>query len=163
MAELRNVTIELPEPLIASALRLAARRKSTLGKMIHDILRAEIRAGTGAAKTPNRADEQILAPLRVRLATDFARAKGWRDLGHRLRGKGYELREAGGGLALYSHPGGRRLCKASELGHAYVALMRRFQAPFPGHSHRHLVDKVLGPAWGGRDRTDADFSVFEPF
>ena len=67
--------------------------------------------------------------------------------------------EAGGGLALHAHPKGTRLCKASELGHAYIPLMRRFQAPFPGHSHRHLIDKVLGSGWNA----DEDFCVIEPF
>ncbi|MCF6232334.1 MAG: relaxase/mobilization nuclease domain-containing protein [Rhodobacteraceae bacterium] len=162
MNELRDVTIRLPEPLIASALRLAEQRRSTLGKIIHDILSLEIESSTRVAKTSNRADEQLLAPLRVLLASDFALAKNWQCLNRRLRIKGYDLREAGGGLALHSHPGGRRLCKASELGHAYIPLMRRFQAPFPGHSHRYLVDKVLGPAWPPEEM-DQQFSVIEPF
>lgn len=162
MNELREVTIRLPEPLIASALKLAEQRRSTLGKIIHDVLSLEIKSSTRVAKTPNRADEQLLAPLRVLLATDFALAKSWQCLLQRLQVKGYELREAGGGLALYSHPRGTRLCKASELGHAYIPLMRRFQAPFPGHSHRYLVDKVLGPACPPEE-VDEHFSVIEPF
>ncbi|MBL4766811.1 MAG: hypothetical protein JKY94_03740 [Rhodobacteraceae bacterium] len=72
------------------------------------------------------------------------------------------MREAGGGLALHSHPEGVRMCKASELGHAYVSLIRRFGAPFPTHSHRHLVDKILGPAWLPQDDADG-FDVTEPF
>jgi hypothetical protein len=40
--------------------------------------------------------------------------------------------------------------------------MRRFQAPFPEHSHRYLIDKVLGPAWTPEE-VDKQFSVIEPF
>ncbi|MFT4959961.1 MAG: hypothetical protein ACI92Z_001038 [Paracoccaceae bacterium] len=76
--------------------------------------------------------------------------------------QGYALREAGGGLALHSHPEGVRMCKASELGHAYASLMRRFGAPFPTHSHRHLVDKNLGPVWAAGNDADG-FDVTEPF
>ena len=159
MDNLREVTLKLPEPLIADALRLAQHRDMTLGQVLRDALGAEIRRSAGPAKTPNRADEQLLAPLRVLLATDFAQAHSWADLSGRLQQKGYALCEAGGGLALHSHPKGVRLCKASELGHAYMSLMRRFGAPFPGHRHRHLVDKVLGPAHSGPD----DICVIEPF
>ena len=47
---------------------------------------------------------------------------------------------------MHSHPEGRRLCKASELGHSYSTLMKRFGTPFPGHSHARLAERVLGAA-----------------
>jgi hypothetical protein len=124
--------------MIAGALRLAQARDSTLGQIIRDALSAEIRRCSRNATMPNRAEEQLLA-------SEFALAKTWYDLQERLQAQGYALREAGGGLALHSYPDGMRMCKASELGHAYASLMRRFGAPFPRHSHRHLVDKILGP------------------
>jgi len=98
----------------------------------------------------------------VLLATDFAQARNWQDLSARLQEKGYILREAGGGLALHSHPKGVRMCKASELGHAYMSLMRRFSAPFPGHRHRHLADRILGVTWAAPEDPD-DISVIESF
>lgn len=162
MDDLREVTLKLPEPLIAGALDLARHRDMTLGQVLRDALGAEIRRSAGPAKTPNRADEQLLAPLRVLLATDFANARSWADLAKRLQQKGYALREAGGGLALHTHPKGTRLCKASELGHAYIPLMRQFGAPFPGHRHRHLADRVLGPSRPVPDEPD-DICVIEPF
>jgi len=42
MNHLREVTIRLPESLIAGALRLASQRNSSLAKMIHDMLSLEI-------------------------------------------------------------------------------------------------------------------------
>lgn len=160
--DMRDVTLRLSEPMIASALRLAQARDATLGQVVRDALSAEIRRCSRNATTSNRAEEQLLAPLRVLLASEFARAKSWQDLKNRLQIQGYALREAGGGLALHSHPEGVRMCKASELGHAYVSLIRRFGAPFPTHSHRHLVDKILGPAWLPQDDADG-FDVTEPF
>ena len=131
------------------------------GQIVRDALSAEIRRSSRNATTPNRAEEQLLAPLRVLLATDFARARTWQDLIKRLQGQGYALREAGGGLALHSHPEGVRMCKASELGHAYASLMRRFRAPFPSHSHRHLINKILGPPQRHQNTPDG-FDVIEP-
>ena len=163
---MRVVTFKLPEPMIAGALRLAQARDSTLGQIVRDALSAEIRRCSRNATTPNRAEEQLLAPLRVLLASEFALAKTWQDLQARLQAQGYALREAGGGLALHTHPDGMRMCKASELGHAYASLMRRFNAPFPSHSHHHLVDKVLGPTRIYKTVTQQDdtdgFDVIEP-
>ncbi len=153
----RDITVKLPEPLIAAALRMAGERDVSLGQVIRAALAGEIQRAGRNATPPNRAEEQLLAPLRVLLAADFAEAGSWQELDQRLRDKGYALREAGGGLALHSHPDGARMCKASELGHSYSALMRRFAAPFPHHRHRHLADRLLGPAW----QEEEDFDVIE--
>ena len=164
--DIREVSVALPAPMIDAARQLAHARDVTFGQIVREALAAELRRAGQPAKTPNRADEQLLGPLRVLLAADFAQARGWSDLQARLTAKGYALREAGGGLALHGHPDGRRLCKASELGHAYRSLMRRFGRPFPGHSHAQIADRVLGPGWR-RPETDEGpedgFDVLEPF
>ena len=144
--DMRDVTLKLPEPMISVILRLAKARDASFGDVVRSAISAEIARSSRTAKTPNRADEQLLAPLRVLLAQDLAEAKSWHQLQTALQTQGFALREAGGGLALHSYPDGDRLCKASELGHSYASLMRRFGRPFPGHSHRHLVDRILGPA-----------------
>lgn len=140
---LHPVTIKLPEPLLRAAEEVAQARDISLGALIRAALSAEIRRANLPAKTPHRADERLVDPLRALLAVDFGAARDWPDLQARLAAKGFALREAGGGLALHDHPGGTRLCKASELGHAYASLMRRFGAPFPGHSHHGLAARVL--------------------
>jgi hypothetical protein len=81
--------------------------------------------------------------VRALLAEDFAHATGWEDLQRRLRRKGYRIAESGGGIALEHHPDGARVCKGSDLGYAYAALMRRFNAPLPGHSHSHIANRIL--------------------
>lgn len=102
-----------------------------------------------AARTPFRAGERphdleyLLAPLRELLAEDLARAHSWANLQDRLAGHGYTFRERGGGLALFSTTTAARICKASDLGWTYADLIRRFDAPFPGHSHTHVAQRVL--------------------
>ncbi|APZ52398.1 hypothetical protein [Salipiger abyssi] len=158
----RDVTVRLPGPLYEAALRLARQRDETLGRVIREALAAEIGRQRNGAKSPNRADEQLLGPLRVLLAADLAEARSWDDLRTRLRDKGFALHPAGGGLALHSHPDGTRLCKASELGQSYVTLMRRFGRPFPGHPHRRLAEPILPPV-PRQEEDDFDVIDREPF
>ena len=156
MSETR-IEILLNDDLYRAANALAARRDISVGQLVRDLLAREITRARNA-KPPVRADERLLAPLRARLADDLAHARDWPDLERRLTAKGYALRAAGGGLALHDLPGGRRLCKASELGFSYARLMRRFGAPFPGHSHTWLAERLLSPA-----PRDEDCEVIEPF
>ncbi|WP_306155044.1 hypothetical protein [Roseovarius sp. MMSF_3281] len=64
------------------------------------------------------------------------------DLQARLAAKGYTLREAGAGLALHCRDSGDKRAKASDLGYSYSRLLRRFNAPFPGHSHAYLFNRA---------------------
>lgn len=82
-------------------------------------------------------------PFRALLAADLSRATGWSDLQDRLSLHGYTFRERGGGLALYSVTTAAHICKGSSLGWSYADLIRRFDAPFPGHSHTHVAERVL--------------------
>lgn len=140
--DMQTITLRLPEPLLRAAVLLAQDRDCSLGALVRNAVAAEIKRAQSRAKTPNRADERLVDPLLALLAADFGEARSWPDLQQRLAAKGFALREAGGGLALHDHPGGTRLCKASELGHAYASLMRRFGQPFPDHSQRWLENRV---------------------
>jgi len=138
---METVTVKLPPEMIA-ALRGIARQEDTApGHVIRDAIKRDL-FRRSRAKTSERTDEQLVAPLRALLADDFNHASGWADLQERLYRKGFQLREAGGGLALHDRLGAR-LCKGSELGYSYSRLMHRFGAPFPGHSHRHLFARYL--------------------
>lgn len=156
MAQAR-IEILLHTEMDRAARRLAAERDITVGQLVRDLLAREISRARNA-KPPVRADERLVAPLRARLAGDLATARDWDDLDRRLRAKGYVLRAAGGGLALHDWPAGRRICKASELGFSYARLMRRFGAPFPGHSHTWLAERMLGGP-----QADDECEVIEPF
>ncbi|WP_197917098.1 relaxase family protein [Thiosulfatihalobacter marinus] len=143
--DLQDVHFRMPVPMLNAAQHLAREADITVGQLLRLALEAEIARRTRAAKTPNRADERLLASLRSLLAIDLAAARSWGELSGRLARKGFALREAGGGLALHSHPEGQRLCKASELGFAYGSLMQRFGKPFPGQCHVRAGERVPGP------------------
>jgi len=130
----------LSDPMLRAACDLARARDQTVGQVVRDALAAELRRACRKQRGASR-----LAPVRARIARDLADAANWSDLILRLRARGYELRSSGGGLALFSGANGERICKASDLGPGYGALMRRFGGPFPGDRHRQVVDRLLLP------------------
>ncbi len=142
--EMRAVSIKLAPEMLAELQRIARYRDVSPGQVIRNFVAAEILRDSRKARPPVRADEQLVAPLRARLAADLAGAAGWADLERRLKAKGFILRAAGGGLALHQHPSGQRICKASELGFSYSRLLRRFGVPFPGHAHTWLAERIFG-------------------
>lgn len=155
--EMEPVHIKMSRDMRIVLQQMARQDDVSPGQLLRTLVSREI-ARRFRARPPVRADERLVAPLRARLAPDLAEARDWQDLQDRLRGKGYELREAGGGLALYQVRGGR-VCKASELGFSYSRLLRRFRAPFPGHAHGWLAERLLGEPEGTED---PDFDVIEP-
>lgn len=140
--EMDRVEFKIHREMRIALLKIARDQDVTPGQILRKVLAKEITRHTHA-RPPVRADEQLIAPLRARLANDLAHATCWADLKTRLNRKGFELREAGGGLALHVLPGGERVCKASELGFSYGRLMRRFRQPYPGHAHSWLADRFL--------------------
>ncbi len=138
---MESITLKLSPDMIAAIRLAAADDDVTTGQIVREALTRELRRRQ-VAKTAVRPDEQLVAPLRTLLADDFAYAKSWADLQGRLAHKGYVLAEAGGGLILQDQATGARICKGSDLGYGYAALMRKFSAPFPGHAHRWLFDRV---------------------
>ena len=161
-----RITIAMSESLRIVAEEIAQDDDISLGQLIRDLLSKEISRRRNA-RPPVRADEQLVAPLRARLASDLAHATSWDDLQSRLRTKGFVLREAGGGLALHAWPSDQRVCKASDLGFSYSRLMQRLGAAFPGHAHHWLAARFCpGPAQNaamsdasddGIDRRDRSF------
>ena len=135
-----HITIVISESLRLMAEDLAREDDISLGQLIRDLLSKEISRRRNA-RPPVRADEQLVAPLRARLAYDLAHGSSWDDIQSRLRSKGFVLREAGGGLALHKFPTDQRICKASELGFSYSRLLRRLGAAFPGHAHGWVAEK----------------------
>lgn len=133
--------IWLPQDMAAALAHIARDEDITPGQVIRDLLTKELNR-RHKARPPVRADEQLVAPLRARLAGDFAHCETWEELDQRLKTKGYVLQVAGGGLAVHRWPQGARLCKASDLGFSYARLQERFQAPFPGHPHHWIFEKV---------------------
>ena len=147
-------------PEMSRAIIAIARvRDVTVGQILRDLVTEEIRRHHDARPSV-RMDEQLVAPLlgrlptqsparqclRARLAPLLAHAPDWEHLQADLRDTGYELRPAGGGLALHAYPAGERICKASDLGFSYSRLMHRIGAPFPGHPHTLHLEKQKAEA-----------------
>jgi len=131
---MQTVTLKLPDVMLQAAQKLAIQNDVTVGQIVRDLLVREMH-NTNRAKTSGRTDEELLASLQMLLASDMGAATSWDDLERCLQAHGYDLRPAGGGLTLHRTSNGERLCKASELGFAYGALVRRFGEAMPGHPH----------------------------
>ena len=140
---LEPVTLSMPPEMIRGLERIAQARDLTPGQIVRALVEKELKRNTGA-KTPNRADEPLVARLQRLLAADMASSHGWADLAGRLSLKGYEVRPAGGGLTIHDRVTGARLCKSSELGFAYARFVRKFRCPMPGHPHRmqHILNDI---------------------
>ncbi len=136
-----TVTFQVESHTLRGLIGIADEQDCSVADVVRDAVRRDLFRRTRAKKAV-RADERLVAPLRALLADDLAYATGWDDLQDRLRRKGYAMRAAGGGLALVAYPSGRKLAKASDLGYGYSRLMRRFDAPFPGHGHTYLFERV---------------------
>ena len=135
--EHQSITLKLPQRLLREVSTVASAQDVTIGHLVRRLLKTEVDRRLNA-KTPNRADERLVAALQALLATDMAVADGWEDLAERLAENGFELRPAGGGLTLHKRHCGARLCKASELGFPYRSLVKRFECGMPGHPHGAL-------------------------
>jgi len=141
MTDQITVMFRLDATTLESLQAVAAETGGDVGEVVRGAIRRDMFRRSRAKKAV-RADEQLVAPLRVLLANDIAEATGWRDLSDRLSAKDFEFREAGAGLALYRRSNGQRLAKASDIGTSYGRLMRQFNAPMPGHSHSYLFDRL---------------------
>jgi hypothetical protein len=131
--DLESVTLRLPRDLLSGAQRVATARDVTIGHMVRQLLKREVerQLSQGARE---ETDARLLAALQALLGRDMSQAQDWADLAERLRPHGYELRAAGGGVVLYKSSCGTRICKGSEIGFSYGALMKRFGAPMPDHT-----------------------------
>jgi len=131
--DLESVTLKLPRDLLSGAQRVATARDVTIGHMVRVLLKREVDRQLSGKTRDAGLDARLLAAVQALLARDIAEAKDWTDLQNRLRPHGYELRPAGGGAVLYKSSCNTRVCKASELGFSYGALVERFGSHIPGH------------------------------
>ncbi|MGR3792933.1 hypothetical protein [Vannielia sp. SX4] len=155
---MQRISFQVSHATLSSLMDEAQRADISVGQLLRDAVRRELRRRHTPAKTPRRADERLVARLGALLAPAFADAESWEHLQCLLQRKGFELRPAGGGLTLNDIENGNRVCKASELGYPYARLIGRFRTAFPGHAHQHLVERVLGEL---NDGPDDDFDVIE--
>ncbi|WP_461427051.1 hypothetical protein [Gymnodinialimonas sp.] len=146
------LAIDLPPKALTVLRQQAQARRMSPATLAHLLLMHALGQNHSAARTvrpqrddreEGRGDPTLLGCLRTLLAADLSGAQGWDALQARLAQHGYTFRERGGGLALYSTSTAARICKASELGWSYADLIRRFNAPLPGHSQESLARRML--------------------
>lgn len=138
---METVTFKLPQEIVARLADVASEEDISLGQAIRRAVERDLRQRDALAAHPP-ASARLLAPIRARAQPIFLAAQNWGALKVALVEAGYSLREAGGGLALHDAISGQFLCRTSEIGFGYPALMRQLSGPFPGHSHTWLLDRI---------------------
>ena len=119
-------------------------RDETPGAVLRDLIRLEVKRHEGhKARKDEVIDEQLLVRLRLLVAKALVEADSWSDLQSALIRCGLRFIPAGGGLNLIDHASGKPLAKASQIGPAYLDLVRRFRAGFPGHPRPGLAAQAL--------------------
>lgn len=143
-----------PQPPFACDAQLWARfltacrmRDQTPAAVLRDLIRQEVqRNDRRSAKDGEVADEQLLWRLRHLVAGALIGARDWAGLQTALARHGLAYHPAGGGLTLIDTETGEILCKASQAGPAYLALVRRFGTGFPGHPRPGIAHLALDRA-----------------
>ncbi|MFC6636364.1 hypothetical protein GV827_09605 [Sulfitobacter sp. JBTF-M27] len=80
---METVTLKLPDKLLRDAARVASGQDVTIGHLVRVLLAKEVERRLNP-RTPNRADEGLIAALQAVLARDMAEADNWDDLAARL-------------------------------------------------------------------------------
>ena len=123
---------------------LCRARDETPGAVLRDLVRLEVkRADSRKARRNEVPDERLLVRLRLLVAEALAVSDGWGDLQRALGERGLRFTPAGGGLVLTDLATGVTLAKSSQVGPAYLDLVRRFRSGFPGHPLPGLAIRAL--------------------
>ncbi|WP_373355485.1 hypothetical protein [Pseudoroseicyclus sp. CXY001] len=122
-----QVTLAIPDDLHRAAVRLAAAEGLSLDAWIGRVLAQHL-----SHEADDPAEARIRA-LKERLAPVIKGARSWEELQARLMRLGFALRgTGGGGYALFHHPTGGKIVRASRLGMRHARLERQFGRPLPG-------------------------------
>lgn len=133
--------------LWARFLALCRARDETPGAVLRDLVRLEVKHhDSRKARRDEVIDERLLVRLRLLVAEAFAVSENWGQMQSALRDRGLRYEPAGGGLNLVDAATGEPLAKSSQVGPAYLALVRRFGAGFPGHPRPGLAAQALARA-----------------
>jgi hypothetical protein len=125
---------------------LCRERDETPGAVLRDLVRLEVkRADSRKARSAEGIDERLLVRLRLLVAEALVGAESWGELQDALARRGLRFVPSGGGLLLSDLESGRALAKSSQVGPAYMALVRRFRSGFPGHPSPGIAAEALRP------------------
>jgi hypothetical protein len=123
---------------------LCRARDETPGAVLRDLVRLEVkRHDSRKARSDEVIDERLLVRLRLLVAEALAEADNWSTLQTALDKRGLRFNPSGGGLVLIDISTGQSLAKSSQVGPAYLDLVRRFGTGFPGHPRPGLALQAL--------------------
>jgi len=106
---------------------------------------------------PRPLNTTVQGRLKHSLEPVFGSSPSWETLITRLRRRGFVLRPMGTGTAIYTYPDDRHVCNTATIGYRYRALVRKFNAPMPGHPHgAKWVSEIIE-----QDAPEFDFPEFE--
>jgi hypothetical protein len=125
-------------------LALSRARDETPGAMLRELVRLEVqRCDRRKARSAEGIDERLLVRLRLLVAKALAGSESWGQLQSMLAERGLKYVPSGGGLVLVDLSTGEHLAKSSQVGPAYMALVRRFGTGFPGHPQPGIAAQAL--------------------
>ena len=128
---------------------LCRARDETPGAVLRELVRREVkRAESRRARSDEVIDERLLVRLRLLVAEALSLSESWERLQLALRDRGLRFIPSGGGLLLTDIASGEALAKSSQVGPAYLDLVRRFGAGFPGHPRPGLAVQALSRGKG---------------
>lgn len=120
-------------------------RDETPGAVLRDLVRLEVqRQARRHMRRDAAIDEPLLAHLRLIVAQALVGAQSWGQMQAALARHGLGYIAAGGGLNLIDSATAEVLCKGSQVGPAYLDLVRRFGCGFPGHPRPAIAAQALG-------------------
>ncbi|MFN3994064.1 MAG: hypothetical protein ACK4IU_14270 [Tabrizicola flagellatus] len=123
---------------------LCQERDETPGAVLRDLVRLEVqRCERHKARSDEVIDERLLVRLRLLVAEALAGSETWGQLQKLLAERGLRFVPSGGGLVLVETATGKAIAKSSQVGPAYLDLVRRFGAGFPGHPRPGLAVQAL--------------------
>jgi hypothetical protein len=123
---------------------LCRARDETPGAVLRNLVRLEVkRHDSRNARSDEVIDERLLVRLRLLVAEALAGSESWGQLQQALAEHGLKFIPSGGGLLLIDAATGETFAKSSQVGPAYLDLVRRFGAGFPGHPRPGLAVQAL--------------------
>ncbi|MES2914059.1 MAG: hypothetical protein V4753_02970 [Pseudomonadota bacterium] len=123
---------------------LCRERDETPGAVLRELVRLEVKRHDGRKARRNEVpDERLLVRLRLLVAQALAVSESWGQLQVALGERGVKFTPSGGGLVLTDLATGATLAKSSQVGPAYLDLVRRFGNGFPGHPLPGLAIRAL--------------------
>lgn len=130
--------------LWARFVALCHQRDETPGAALRNLVQLEVkRHDSRKARRNEVPDERLLVRLRLLVAEALSVSESWAQLQTALGERGLTFTPSGGGLVLTDLATGAALAKSSQVGPAYLDLVRRFRTGFPGHPLPGLAIRAL--------------------